>query len=351
MRILAIESSCDDTSVALTDAGERGFVVIKMKTISQIDVHRQYGGVVPEVAGRIHAESIIPLIEDILMDYEKPDYIAVTYTPGLLTGLLVGVEAAKMLSWLMDIPLIGINHIEGHIYSTLLPASDGDTRSITFPALALIVSGGHTEIIHMVDHGRYELIGKTRDDAAGECFDKVGKLIGEGYPGGPRISNLAENGDRRAISFPRPMVDASNYDFSFAGLKTAALYWLKDNAEVSAGGGVYQLDASTLQDFCASIEEAIVDTLIQKTARAVREYQPRTLLLAGGVAANRELRSRLQAIAPENNVVFLAPPPAYTTDNAAMIARAAHQKALHGDTVDWKNLTASPTGTIYPHEA
>jgi N6-L-threonylcarbamoyladenine synthase len=343
MLILAIESSCDDTSVALVEMREGTFDVQKMKTASQIDVHRQYGGVVPEVAGRIHATTIIPLIEEILDGSDKPDYIAVTHAPGLLTGLLVGVEAAKMLSWLMDIPLIAVNHIEGHLYSVMLGSS---LSKLDFPALALIVSGGHTEIIKMTDHGKYELIGKTRDDAAGECFDKVGKLIGIDYPGGPMISRYAESGDPTNIKLPRPMLDSGDYDFSFAGLKTAALYRLREYTGDKTAK-TFDLDRQTLNNFCASFEEAVTDTLVQKTVRATEEYNTTTVILAGGVSANRKLRDRLATELESVGRKLLTPELKYTTDNAAMIAVAGYYKALRGEVTDWIDTTTNPNGRIY----
>ncbi|MEK7084894.1 MAG: tRNA (adenosine(37)-N6)-threonylcarbamoyltransferase complex transferase subunit TsaD, partial [Patescibacteria group bacterium] len=239
MIILGIESSCDETSVALVEASDDGFVVLAEKTQSQIDVHKKYGGVVPEIAGRQHAENVMPIVESVIGDWRLeigdaktvPDVIAVTAGPGLVTGLVVGVEAAKALSYLWDVPLVAVNHIEGHIHSVQIQNPKSKIQNpIQFPAVCLIVSGGHTELLLMRDHGVYELIGKTRDDAAGECFDKVGKLIGIDYPAGPTISKLAETGSPVAIPFPRPMLDSDNFEFSFAGLKTATLYWLRDHA-------------------------------------------------------------------------------------------------------------------------
>ena len=223
MFILGTESSCDDTSVALLDTNDSGFTVMAEKTASQIEVHKKYGGVVPEIAGRQHAENILPVIEEVMnhakasgFSNEKPDAIAVTAGPGLITGLLIGVEAAKGLSYLWDVPLVRVNHISGHVHSVELPYPTDITpsfppptrvRKIDFPALALIVSGGHTELLKMTDHNKYELLGRTRDDAAGECFDKVAKLLGFEYPGGPVISKFAKEGNPHAIAFPRPMAD------------------------------------------------------------------------------------------------------------------------------------------------
>lgn len=332
MLILGIESSCDDTSVALLDSSEKGHVVLFEKTASQIEIHKKYGGVVPEIAGRMHAEKIVPLIEEALKDQPKPDAIAVTAGPGLITGLLVGVEAARALSYALDIPLVRTNHIEGHLYSVELQT---EKSPIQFPALALIVSGGHTELILLKKHGKYKLLGATRDDAAGECFDKVAKLLGLPYPGGPQISKLAETGNTSAIKFPRPMMADENYLFSFAGLKTSALYWLRDN----------KLDEKiTINDFCASFEQAIVDVLISKTISAAREYKPATIILAGGVSANKKLRLDLdeavKKLLPQTN--FLIPQLKYSMDNGAMIAAAGYYHALKKDFTDWQKIQADP---------
>lgn len=350
MRILGIESSCDDTSVSLLEASESGFVVLAEKTASQIEIHKKYGGVVPEVAARAHAEFIVPLIEEVLAGQDKPDVIAVTSGPGLMTALLVGVDAAKTLSYLWEVPMVGVNHIEGHIHSVLASHPD---KKIEFPALCLIVSGGHTELIVMKDHGEYEKIGKTVDDAAGECFDKVAKLFGFDYPGGPKISKFALEGRTGAIPFPRPMIKENNYNFSFAGLKTAALYWLRDNElsamnpnPVTLPAGIWGIGAPapTINDFCASFEQAIVDVLVIKTLRAAEQYKPKTILLGGGVSANKKLRESLQkGIASEfPETKFLIPELKYAMDNATMIAIAGYYKAIKNEFTSWKELKADP---------
>ncbi|MEK7131874.1 MAG: tRNA (adenosine(37)-N6)-threonylcarbamoyltransferase complex transferase subunit TsaD [Patescibacteria group bacterium] len=329
MLILGIESSCDDTSVALLDISKNGPVVLFEKTASQIEIHKKYGGVVPEIAGRMHAEKIVPLIEAALEGHPKPNAIAVTAGPGLITGLLVGVEAARALSCALGIPLVRTNHIEGHIYSVELQA---EKSPIQFPALCLIVSGGHTELIFMKKHGQYKLLGATRDDAAGECFDKVAKLLGLSYPGGPQISKLAETGNPNAINFPRPMLKEENYLFSFAGLKTSALYWLRDNK------------LNNINDFCASFEQAIVDVLIAKTIKATTQYKPKTIILAGGVSANKKLRQTLdEAIKkqfPETQ--FMIPQIKYAMDNGAMIATAGYYHANKKDFTSWQKIQADP---------
>lgn len=338
MRILGIESSCDDTSAALVEMTDASTTILAEKTASQIEVHKKYGGVVPEVAARCHAENILPVIETVLEGQSKPEAIAVTSGPGLLTGLLVGVEVAKNLSYLWNIPLIRTNHIAGHIHSVLL-AGEGKTNAthIQFPALCLVVSGGHTELIYMKSSGEYERIGKTRDDAAGECFDKTAKLLGFEYPGGPKISKVAKDGNPKAIPFPRPMLHENNFDFSFAGLKTAVLYWLRDHEK--------NYDVA---DVCASIEAAIVETLVTKTIRAAEHYQPKNIILAGGVAANPSLRTQLAgaitAILP--TTPLLIPELKYCMDNAAMIAAAGYYTAKKTDYTPWHALQADPNWEV-----
>lgn len=333
MYILGIESSCDDTSVALIDITDTNIKVLAEKTASQIDIHKQYGGVVPEIAGRHHAEAIIPVIEEVMKGQPKPHAIAVTAGPGLVTGLLVGIEAAKTLSYLWDIPLIRTNHIEGHIYSVLLQ----DTMpNLVFPALCLIVSGGHSELILMKHHGHYTKLGGTRDDAAGECFDKVAKLLQFDYPGGPQISKKATQGNPTAISLPRPMKDSGTYDMSFAGLKTAVRYWIEKQPA--------PMDDITINNLCASVEQAIVDVLVHKTTQAINEYQPKTLLLAGGVSANTKLRDTLRNA---TNIPLLKPQPKYCMDNAAMIAVAAYYHEKQGDTTPWDSIMVDPNWRVY----
>jgi N6-L-threonylcarbamoyladenine synthase len=328
VRILAIESSCDDTSVALVERLENGrIVVIEQKTASQIDVHKKYGGVIPEIAGRKHAENILPVLEDVMTGQKKPDAIAVTAGPGLMTGLLVGTEVAKTLSYLWEVPLIPVNHIEGHVYSGLIDQDE----EIQLPAVSLITSGGHTELTLMKDHGDFELIGKTRDDAAGEAFDKVAKLLGMEYPGGPKISALALEGNPEAIKFPRPMMAKDNYDFSFAGLKTAVLYYLRDNPEEKK------------EDVAASFEQASIDVLVEKTRRAIIKHNPKSLILGGGVSNNEKLRVGLQEICTEKNINFIIPQRKYTMDNAAMIGAAA----FFNKEQNWKELLANPNWKVY----
>jgi len=333
MKILGIESSCDDTSVALLDCSQKGCFVIREKIASQINLHKKYGGVVPEIAGRAHAEKIVPLIEEILKGQPKPRAIAVTAGPGLITGLLVGVQAAQTLSYALKIPLIPVNHIEGHIYSVEIEAK----KKISFPALCLIVSGGHTELILMKNHGQQKIIGATKDDAAGECFDKVAKLLGLPYPGGPQISKLAASGNAGAIIFPRPMLNDANFDFSFAGLKTSALYWLRDN------------QLKNINDFCASFEQAIIDVLVKKTLRAIKKYHPKTVIMAGGVSANRKLRRTLEKEIQIQFPLadFRIPQTEYCMDNAAMIAAAGYHHAVKKDFTPWNKIKADPNWKLF----
>jgi len=281
----------------------------------------------------MHAEKIVPLIEEILGD-SKPDLIAVTAGPGLITGLLVGTEAARALSYAWKIPLVAVNHLEGHFYSV-----ETDKQPIQYPALALIVSGGHSELVFSKKPGHYRRLGATRDDAAGECFDKVAKMLGLPYPGGPEISRLAQTGRTDAIHFPRPMIREENLDFSFAGLKTAALYWLKDNT---------LNQKISLNDFCASLEQAIVDVLVAKTVQAAKKTKPQTIILSGGVSANHKLRATLETAVEKNlpKTKFRTPEIKYCMDNASMIAVAGYHQATKKKTTPWQKMMANPNAQL-----
>lgn len=334
MRILGIETSCDETSVALLEANgglkAPRFKVLKNLVYSQILIHRKTGGVVPEVAAREHVTVIVPMIKKVL-GKSMPDLIAVTSGPGLITSLRVGVDAARILSIVKKIPLVGVNHLEGHIYANWLPSSQQQTanskqkavgrrlQAVSFPALCLIVSGGHTELILMKDHGRYRRIGATRDDAAGEAFDKSAKLLGLPYPGGPEIAKLAEHGNPDAFKFPRPMIGSDDYDFSFSGLKTA----------VRLAANSLRPTANNKKDFAASIQAAIVEVLVTKTIQAAKEYKVKSVLLAGGVSANKKLREELGKSIELGipATIYKLPAFEYTTDNAAMIAAAGYIRA------------------------
>jgi len=327
MKILGIETSCDETSVAIVEERGGRFFVEKNLIASQIALHEKYGGVVPEVAARAHVETMMPLLIEsgVSPDGAGIDAIAVTAGPGLVPALRIGVELGKTLAWSWGKSLLAVNHLEGHICSVWL-----NEMQPTFPALALLVSGGHTELILMRDHGVYERLGATRDDAAGEAFDKVAKLLGLGYPGGPIISRMAEKGDARAIAFPRPMLESGDFDFSFSGLKTAARnVILRPKVEGS----------NAIHDICASFQEAVVETLVTKTKQAAQKYHPVSIILSGGVAANMRLREALQAAFA---IPVHIPQMKFTTDNAAMIAVAGFFKAQRGDVTDPLKLEADP---------
>lgn len=323
MNILALETSCDETSVAiLTNDG------LTHLTASQIDVHKITGGIVPEVAAREHVQVIAPLIEQALhesgLESKDLDRIAVTSGPGLITSLMVGVEAARTLAYAWDKPVFPLNHIEGHIAANFLEHDD-----IKFPAVALVVSGGHTELLYVPEPGNYELIGATRDDAAGECFDKCARILGLEYPGGPEISQRAKQSDVSAVALPSPMIDSENFDFSFSGLKTAVLYFMRDNPDTNIG------------DMAAAIEHSIVAVLVAKTKRAIKQYGAQSLLVGGGVAANLLLRERLQ----DMSVDVYIPALEYCTDNAAMIAAACR---FHDQPADWFSFKADPNWELTP---
>jgi N6-L-threonylcarbamoyladenine synthase len=350
MRILAVETSCDESAAAYLDVS-RGKVRRFAHVVASQAVHERYGGVVPEVAAREHSATLprilAKLAEDVLgaADGRKlgaaVDVVAATRGPGLVTSLKVGADTARALAAAWKKKLVGVNHIEGHIYSTWLPGAPLEAAIASsagiFPALVLVVSGGHTELLLMRGHGRYELLGATRDDAAGEAFDKAAKLLGLGYPGGPAISKRAAGGDPWKVDLPRPMLGASHLDFSFSGLKTAVRYFVRDHAEKLA-------DPKFVDDVAASVEQAIVDVLVGKTVRAAARTKAKTVILAGGVAANRKLRDALRAGlgAKVPMARFVEPPLRYCTDNAAMIAMAAHFRAAAKAFDDWKTMAVDP---------
>jgi N6-L-threonylcarbamoyladenine synthase len=304
---LGIETSCDETAAAVLADGRR---VLSNVVYSQAEIHRKYGGVVPEVASRDHLRKLPYIIEESLQQarvrLEQIDLIGVTLGPGLVGCLFVGLSTAKGLAYGLDIPLLGVNHLEGHLFAHYIEAGEEAPP----PFVALIVSGGHTLLVHVREWGQYEVLGETRDDAAGEAFDKVGKLIGLGYPAGAAIDRLAKEGDPGAIPFPRPLVDQPGYEFSFAGLKTAVVYHLRAHPDTRR------------EDLAASFQEAVVDVLVAKTLRAAHERKIKRLVIVGGVAANSRLREKFLAEVGTHEVHF--PSLALCTDNAAMIAAAAH---------------------------
>ena len=313
---LGIETSCDETSAAIL-RGTRELLSCVIAT--QIPIHQKYGGVVPEIASRNHILSILPVVEQALDEagtaLSEIDQVAVTYGPGLVGALLVGVSAAKSLAFSLDVPLIGVNHLEGHIFANFLADAE-----LTPPFMALVVSGGHTALVDVADYETFRLMGRTRDDAAGEAFDKVARVMGLPYPGGPEIDRLAREGNPAAIDFPRALAQEGNYEFSFSGLKSAVLNYI--NSEKMKGHALHKADIA------ASFQSAVVEVLVHKAFEAIREAGRDTLVLAGGVAANKSLERRLREMAEAEGIRYLYPPPRLCTDNAAMIAcRGAYAAA------------------------
>ncbi len=402
MIILAVETSCDETAAAVARGQGDKIEILSNVVSSQIEIHKKYGGVVPEVAAREHVLNILPVVSEALEKAgikrgqagKKINALAATIGPGLITSLIVGVETAKVLSYVWNIPVIGVNHIEGHIYANWLKPIGVNSKlqitnykqypisnipachrlclgqmagrqypKIKFPAVVLTVSGGHTMLVLMKGHGKYKIIGETRDDAAGEAFDKAAKLLGIGYPGGPAIAIQAERFIKQSLKIsnskflisnqtpnpkpqnsnkfkiqnlkskiflPRPMINSKDYDFSFSGLKTALLYSIKENPN-------YKLQ---ITNYCYEFQQAIIDVLIHKTIKAARQYRVKTVMLAGGVAANKELRSQLEQAVKKSvpYSMFHVPCLEYATDNAAMAAAAGYYKALRKDFTPWRKL-------------
>ena len=319
MITLGIETSCDETAVAIVEDG----TAVRTNLIGrQEHLHERYGGVVPEVAARAHVESLNPLLEEALRDagvgFGSLDGVAVTVGPGLVGALLVGMAAAKAVSLATGAPLIGVNHLEGHIWANFLVHGDPDP-----PYVALVVSGGHTMIVHIPELHHHEVLGQTLDDAAGEAFDKVARLLGLGFPGGPALDALATHGDPAAVRFPRSMADSGDLDFSMSGLKTAVLRYLR--AEQAAGREV------SLPDVAASFQEAIVDVQVAKTIAAAKDLGVETVLLGGGVVANTRLRERMADAGLREDLRVLSPPLDLCTDNAAMIAAVGSARLVRGE--------------------
>jgi N6-L-threonylcarbamoyladenine synthase len=328
MLVLGIETSCDETAASIVRDGKE---ILSNVIYSQVKTHTPYGGVVPELASREHLLKIRPIVDqafsDAGMTLDDIDGIAATAGPGLIGSLLVGLTYAKALSFSKRKPLAAVNHIEGHIYSVSF-----EHPGVEFPALALVVSGGHTNLFWVESetgdfrHLKYKLVGKTRDDAAGEAYDKVAKLLGLGYPGGPIIDRLAKSGNREAIKFSRVKISDQSLDFSFSGIKTAVLRMVKEDGKLTE-------DPKRL-DLCASFQEAVVNSLWSTTLKASELLHPRSLMLSGGVAANSRLREAFTERAAEAGLKFYYPQPILTTDNAAMIAAAGTAKLMRGETVD-----------------
>lgn len=356
MKILGIESSCDETAAALLEvispkrklhaknckvlAGESvNFKIPSIKVLinvvlSQTEIHKKYGGVVPEAAARAHLENINLVIEKAIGSNFKPDLIAVTKGPGLITALQVGVQAAKTLSYVWRVPLIGVNHLEGHLWSFLLNKESGFKNIKYLPAVALIVSGGHTELILVNGIGKYKLIGRTLDDAAGEVFDKVAKMLGLGYPGGHVIAMRAEKGNSAKINFPRPMINSSDFNFSFSGLKTSVKYYLMDTKPAGKLGKLF------INDVSASFQQSVVDVLVGKTIKAAEKYKVGSIILGGGVSANEKLIQSLTIKAQNSGINCLAPEKWLAGDNASMIALAGYFNKQKSSRIVYRKLVA-----------
>ena len=329
IKILAIESSCDETAAAIVVNGRE----VRSNVISsQIDIHTLYGGVVPEIASRKNLERVNQVIEEALrqadMTLEEVDAIGVTYGPGLVGALLVGVAAAKAISFARDIPLVGVHHIEGHISANYI-----ENRELEPPFLCLVVSGGHTHLVRVSDYGKYEVLGRTRDDAAGEAFDKVARAIGLGYPGGPKIEKISAQGNPAAIAFPRAKMQDDPYDFSFSGLKSSVLNYIN---------GCKMKNIPIVQaDIAASFQAAVVDVLVGNAMKAVEAYDMKKLAIAGGVASNHVFRERMRQACQQKGISFYHPSPILCTDNAAMIGAAAYYEFIAGR-CDGLDLNAVP---------
>ncbi|AKL93856.1 O-sialoglycoprotein endopeptidase Gcp [Clostridium aceticum] len=315
---LAIESSCDETSVSVL---KNGRTVLSNIIASQIEQHQKFGGVVPEVASRKHIENINMVIEEALeeakVSFDDITHVAATYGPGLVGALLVGLSAAKAIAFAKGIPLNGVNHIEGHIYANFI-----EHKELEPPFICLVVSGGHTHLVYMEDYGSYEVLGKTRDDAAGEAFDKVARALGLGYPGGPQIDRLAKMGNKEAILFPKAYLEEGSYDFSFSGLKSAVLNYL--NSQKMKGNSI------SVEDVAASFQQAVIEILVEKTIACAVEKETKQIVLAGGVAANSGLRELLQNKAEEKRIDLKYPSLQLCTDNAAMIGCVGYYNYIRG---------------------
>ena len=327
--ILAIESSCDETAASVVKNGRE---VLSNVISSQIELHKLYGGVVPEIASRKHIEKINQVIEEALEEanvtLDDLNAIGVTYGPGLVGALLVGVAEAKAIAYAKNLPLVGVHHIEGHISANYI-----ENLELEPPFICLVVSGGHTHLVCVKDYGKYEIIGRTRDDAAGEAFDKVARAIGLGYPGGPKIDKLSKEGNAEAIVFPKAHITDAPYDFSFSGVKSAVLNYIN--------GCKMKGEEYNNADIAASFQKAVTDVLVENAMRAVKEYGLNKFAIAGGVASNSTLRTAMQQACEKEGIEFYHPSPIYCTDNAAMIGVAAYYEYINGTRHGW-DLNAVP---------
>ncbi|QQK07844.1 tRNA (adenosine(37)-N6)-threonylcarbamoyltransferase complex transferase subunit TsaD [Miniphocaeibacter halophilus] len=318
LKILAIETSCDETSVAVIKNGRE---IMSNIISSQISTHRIFGGVVPEIASRMHLENINLIIKEALEEakigFEDIDLVACTKGPGLIGALLVGISSAKAISFALDIPLVGVNHMEGHICANYLVHKDLEP-----PFIGLIVSGGHTYLVQVNSYTDFEIIGRTRDDAAGESFDKIARALGLAYPGGPEIDAQAKKGNPEAIDFPRVIIDKKTYDFSFSGLKTSVLNYINNQKQKNI--------ELNIPDICASFQQAVLDVLIEKSYRLLKEKNMNKFVISGGVAANSKLIEMAEKMGEENNIKVYYPSKILSTDNAAMIGCAAYYDYING---------------------
>ncbi len=355
MKILGIETSCDETAASVVEitADHTHVKQISSVTATSLALHAQTGGIIPEIAARNQIHDIIPVIyktltlanskwqitnsshkQSIISNKPDIDAIAVTYGPGLIGSLLVGVETAKALSYAWDIPLIPVNHLFGHLYASFIITDDQKPITISFPAIGLIVSGGHTDLVLMKGHKEVMWLGGTRDDAAGEAFDKTGRMLGIAYPAGPIIEKLAKKGNPKAFHFPRPLMYDKEFDFSFSGLKTAVLRVVEKQKK---------LEPQVIADICRGVQDAISDVLVYKTLQAVKKYNAKSIILGGGVAANQTLRDTFQHTLLDTkyelDAHLFAPPKNLCTDNGSMIAAAA---VFQGEETNWQDITANP---------
>jgi N6-L-threonylcarbamoyladenine synthase len=331
MTILGIETSCDETSAAVVRDGK----LLSNATVVQL-FHSEHGGVVPELASRAHQKLIVPIVDEALRKASRNkkslDAVAAVYGPGLIGSLLVGLSFGKAMAMGLGIPFVGVNHMEAHIFSNLI-----DDPKPSFPFVNLTVSGGHTQLVLVKDYFRYELLGETMDDAAGEAFDKVAKMLGIGYPGGPLVDKLAANGNAKAVNFPRPYLEEGSHQFSFSGIKTSVLYYLlKVGFDKTANR-----NEQFIADVCASFQAAVVDVLIDKLLTAAKKYNVKDITVSGGVSANSELRYRLEEEAKVSHLILFIPKLDFCTDNGAMVAAAGYERLRHGfeSTLE---LTAEP---------
>jgi N6-L-threonylcarbamoyladenine synthase len=325
MRILGIETSCDDTGAAVILNGRK---ILSNVVSSQVPIHQKYGGVVPELASRRHIEMIVPIVTEALgtakVTLREIDGIAVTQGPGLIGSLLVGLSFAKSLSFATGLPLVGVNHIEAHLSAIFL-----EKVTPKFPFIGLVVSGGHTSLFRVDGFGKFRRLGQTRDDAAGEAFDKVAKLLGLGYPGGPIIDELSQRGNPKAIRFPRASLGKNSFDFSFSGIKTAVVNYVKNHPE-----GLGSHPEEHIRDIVSSFQEAVVEVLVKKTIEAAHHEKLKRVVLSGGVAANRLLRERVKEKASEHKIAVYIPLPSFCTDNAAMVGVVGYEYLKRGIRAD-----------------